>query len=349
MNQEINKNMIVDLNAMIEESRQRTALTISSEMITLYWNVGKRINSDVLNDERAEYSKRVLPKISEYLTEQFGPGWGRQQLFQCMKFASTFPDESVVSSLRRQLSWTHLRVVMYIEDPIKREFYIEMTKNERWSTRVLQERIKGMLFERTAISKKPEKTIADDLASLKNEGKMSPDLVFRDPYFLDYLGLQDTYSEKNLEDAVLAELQRFIVEFGSDFAFLARQKRITIDGRDYYLDLLFFHRKLRCLVAVELKIGEFEAAFKGQMELYLRWLEKYETSEEENPPIGLILCSGKSHEHVELMRLEESNIRIAEYLTKLPEMELFEARLRESVQLAKNRLAEQHEESTTGV
>ena len=138
-----------------------------------------------------------------------------------------------------------------------------------------------------------------------------------------------------MEDTILIELQKFIIELGSDFAFMARQKRISIDNEDYYLDLLFYHRRLKCLVAIELKLGKFEAAYKGQMELYLRWLEKYETVEGENPPIGLILCATKNHEHIELLQLESSNIKVAEYLTKLPDMKLLEQKLHKAIEIAR--------------
>ncbi len=163
-------------------------------------------------------------------------------------------------------------------------------------------------------------------------------MVFRDPYVLDFLGLKDTFSEKDLETSIISELQRFIIELGNDFAFLARQKRITIDHRDYYIDLLFYHRRLKSLVVIELKIGEFEAAHKGQMELYLRYLEKYEQVEGENPPIGLILCTGKNEEHVELLQLNQSNIRVAEYLTLLPSQEVLKQKLQQAIKLAKSRL-----------
>lgn len=194
-----------------------------------------------------------------------------------------------------------------------------------------------MLYERTAISKKPEQTIEKELETLKSQNTVSPDLVFRDPYFLDFLGLKDTYSEKDLETAILVELQSFIIELGSDFAFLARQKRITIDNEDYYIDLLFYHRRLKCLVAIDLKLGKFEAAFKGQMELYLRWLEKYETIEGENQPIGLILCASKSKEHIELLQLEKTNVKVAEYLTQLPDFKLLEQKLQRAIEIARNR------------
>jgi len=235
------------------------------------------------------------------------------------------------------LSWSHLRLLIIIDDPIKRDFYIEIAQLENWSVRQLQERIKSMLFERTAISKKPE-NIQHDLKLLRQKGQISTDLAFRDPYLLDFLGLSDKYSENDLESAILAELQYFIVEMGSDFAFMARQKRITIDDRDYYIDLLFYHRRLKCLVAIDLKIGEFEAAYKGQMELYLRYLEKYEQLEGENTPIGLILCTGKNEEHVELLQLDKSNIRVADYLTELPKQAVLEAKLHQYIENARKRL-----------
>ena len=195
-----------------------------------------------------------------------------------------------------------------------------------------------MLYERTAIAKQPEETIRQDLAALRKDGRISADLRFRDPYVLDFLGLADHYSEKDLESAILTELQRFITELGSDFGFLARQKRITIDQRDYYIDLLFYHRRLRCLVAIDLKIGEFEASYKGQMELYLRYLEKYDQAEGETTPIGLILCTGKNQEHVELLQLQNSNIRVADYLTLLPPRETLQAKLHQSIALARQKL-----------
>lgn len=255
-----------------------------------------------------------------------------------MRFFQVFPEKPIVSTLWRQLTWSHIKEVLPIEDGLKRDFYIEMCKMDRWSVRILRERIDSMLYERTVISQKPEETISSELQALKEEEKLSPDLVFKDPYFLDFLGLKDTYSENDLESAIIAELQSFIVEMGGDFAFLARQKRITVDNEDYYIDLLFFHRRLRCLVAVELKLGQFKASYKGQMELYLRWLERYEMMEGENQPIGLILCAGKSEEHVELMQLDKCNIRVADYLTKLPDKRILEEKLRLSIERAKVRL-----------
>ncbi len=316
-----------DIRSLVELSRKRAVAAVNSELTLLYWGIGSRINVDVLAGERASYGKQVLAGLAGVLTAEFGKGWTEQNLRHCVQLASVFPDSSILYSLSRELSWTHLRNLIYVAEPLKREFYIEIAKVERWSVRQLQERIKSMLFERTAISNKPEETIAKDLKALRETGAMSADLAFRDPYVLDFLGLKDGYGESDLEDAILNELQRFISELGTDFAFLARQKRLTIDNRDYRIDLLFYHRRLRAQVAIELKLGEFDAAYKGQMELYLRWLEKHDTLEGENSPIGLILCADKNQEHVELLQLDKSNIRIAQYLTMLPSQELLEAKL----------------------
>ena len=326
--------LFISIRQLIEESKQQVAVTVNAEITLLYWKVGKRINEEVLGNERAEYGKQVVATIAQQLSTTYGKGWGEKQLRQCMQFALVFPDEQIVYALRRQLSWTHLRSIIYMDDPLKRSFYVEMCKLEKWSSRQLQERIQSMLYERIAISKKPELTIQNDLELLRTQQQLSPDLVFRDPYFLDFLGLSDMYSEKDLETSIIVELQRFIIEMGSDFAFMARQKRITIDNRDYYIDLLFYHRRLKCLVAIDLKLGEFEAGFKGQMELYLRYLQKNEQLEGEQNPVGLILCAGKNEEHIELMQLEQSNIKVAEYLTLLPSQELLKEKLHRAVAIA---------------
>ena len=332
--------LLTDVSQLINDARHRVVVAVNAELTMLYWRVGKRINEEVLLGKRAEYGKEIIRALAVNLSLQYGKGWGEKQLRNYLNFSEIYPDEQIVYSLSRQLSWTHIRLLIYMENPLKREFYVELCKLEHWSVRQLQERINSMLYERTAISKKSEETIKQDLQKLREEKQLSPDLVFRDPYFLQFLGLADTYDEKDLETAILAEMQRFIIEMGSDFAFMARQKRITIDNRDYKIDLLFYHRRLKCLVAVDLKMGEFEAGHKGQMELYLRYLEKYEMVEGEKTPVGLILCTGKNEEHVELMQLDKSNIRIAEYVTLLPSRELLQEKLHKAIELAKNRITE---------
>jgi len=339
MSKEIKKIQIIsnEIKNLIEESKNKVALAVNSEITLLYWNIGKRIREEVLTSKRATYGKEIISSLAKQLKEEYGNSFSAKNLRRMTQFAEVFPEKRIVVSLIRQLSWTHFIAIIPIQDPLKRNFYIEMCKLEKWSTRVFRERIKSMLYERTAISKKPEQTIQNELKSLEKEQKITPDLVFKDPYFLDFLGLANSYSEKDLESSILAELQQFIIELGNDFAFLARQKRISIDDRDYYIDLLFYHRRLKSLVAIDLKIGEFEAGFKGQMELYLRYLEKYESVGGENPPIGLILCTGKNEEHIELMQLDKSNIKVAEYLTLLPSKKVLQSKLHKAIEIAKNK------------
>lgn len=255
-----------------------------------------------------------------------------------LRFAEVFEDEKIVYAVSRQLSWTHLRSLIYIDDPLKREFYLEMCRSEGWSTRTLQGRLDSMLFERTALSREPDELLTSELATLRNQGVLSPNLVLKDPYVLDFLGLRDRYLEKDLEDAILRELEHFLLELGAGFSFVARQKRLQIDNNDFYIDLLFYNRRLRRLVAIELKLGEFKAADKGQMELYLRWLAKYEQEPGEAPPLGIILCTGKNREQIELLELDQSGIHVAEYLVGLPSRQVLEQKLHEAVALSRARL-----------
>ena len=320
-----------DLRTLIIEARQDVARQVNSALVLLYWRVGKRIRQDILKEKRAEYGEEILSTLSRKLVVEFGNGFSTRNLWHMIRFAEAFPDEKIVNSLSTQLGWTHFRHIIALNDPLQRDFYAEMCRIERWSTRALEKKISGMLFERTALSKKPVELAKQELTQLREEDKLTPDLVFRDPYFLDFLGLKDTYSEKDLEIAILRELEAFILELGTGFTFVARQKRITVGDDDYYLDLLFYHRKLRRLVAIELKLGKFQAADKGQMELYLRWLEEHEKQPEEEPPIGLILCASKSEEQIKLLQIDKSGIRVAAYLTELPPRKLLEKKLHEAI------------------
>jgi predicted nuclease of restriction endonuclease-like (RecB) superfamily len=331
--------LLNSLVSLIEDTRQKVAVTVNSELTFLYWNIGKQINEFILHYSRADYGKHILQKISQELTVRYGNGFSKRNLHNFIKFSELYPDTKIVQTLSAQLSWSHISNVISIQDEIKRKFYIQLCIHERWSVRTLKDRIDSVLFERTAISKRPAITIKSDLELLKDQKQMSPDLAFRDPYFLDFLGLKNTYSEKDLESAILANLQNFITEMGSDFAFLARQKRIIIDNEDYYIDLIFYHRGLKSLIAIDLKLGKFKAAYKGQMELYLKWLEFNEQKESENKPIGLILCSEKSPEQISYLMLDKhEQIKVAEYLTQLPDKKLLEEKLKRAVEIAKNQL-----------
>lgn len=330
----------VSISNMILRTKESIRYNLNSEMVILYWNIGKKIREEILTDSRAEYGQEVVSELSEQLKSEYGKGFSRRNLFNMIKFYDSFSDEGIVQTLSAQLSWSHFVELMRIDDALKVQFYATMTVNERWSVRVMKERIGSMLYERTALSKKPDETISNDLVELIDEGKMSTDLFLRDPYVLDFLELQDTYSEKDLENAILAELESFMFEFGREFTFVGRQQRITIGDRDYYIDLLFYHRKLKRLVLIELKLGEFKPEYKGQVELYLRWLDKNEKNDGEESPIGIILCAEKSQETVELLELDKSGIHVAQYMTQLPPKEELERKLHKAIERAKYRLSE---------
>ena len=332
------KGLLTDVRQMILTTRQTVAQGVNAALTTLYWEIGSRIRKDILREKRAEYGEQIVSTLGTQLTEEFGRGFGARNLFRMIRFAEVFPDIKIVSALRTQLGWTHFKAIIPLDDPLKRDFYAEMCRIEGWSTRALNQKIQSMLFERTALSKKPDKLMAAELKKLREEDKLTPDLIFRDPYLLDFLGLKDTYAEKDLEAAILREIESFLLELGAGFCFVARQKRMQIDSRDYYLDLLFYHRKLRRLVAIDLKIGDFEAADKGQMELYLNWLKRHECEPDEAAPLGMILCAGKSAEHVELLEVEKSGIHVATYWTKVLPRKQLERKLHDAVRLARARV-----------
>lgn len=327
--------LFADIKNLVVSARQRAFKAVDSERVILYWQIGNRINEEILQNQRAEFGKQVVKNLSKKMTLEFGSGFNQINLWLFIRFVTFFPDFEIVYALRKLFSWTHFRIFIRIEDDLKRRFYMEMCRIEGWGTRQLEERMDSMLYERTAISRRPEDLIQLELDKVGETGFVSEDMVFRDPYLLDFLDLKDIYSEKDLETAILLEIQRFIAEFGSDFAFLARQKVISIDGEDYKIDLLFFHRRLKRLVAIDLKFRKFRPQDKGQMELYLRWLEKHEMVEGENPPIGLILCSAKSDEHIELLMLDQGDIRVAQYLTELPPREVLQAKLHAAIAKAR--------------
>ncbi|WP_324778326.1 PDDEXK nuclease domain-containing protein, partial [Ralstonia pickettii] len=308
--------------------------TVNSELTMLYWRIGQRIRTQVLDGRRGAYGKEVLPTLAAQLVKEYGGSFAEQNLRRMVQFAATFPDEQILVSLIRELSWTHFIALIPLKDPLQRDYYAQMASAERWSVRTLRERIDSMLYERTALSQKPGETIAQELAKMRDAQRMSPALIMRDPYILDFLGLRDTWQEGDLEAAIIREMESFLLELGAGFSFVARQKRIQIDGEDFHLDLLFYNRKLRRLVAVELKVGEFKAAFKGQMELYLRWLDKHEREPEEASPLGIILCTGKKREQIELLELDKSGIHVAEYLTALPPRGVLVERLQQATQRA---------------
>jgi predicted nuclease of restriction endonuclease-like (RecB) superfamily len=279
-----------------------------------YWHIGKKINEHILENKRAEYGKEIVATVSIQLVEKYGKSFELRNLRRMMQFAEVFTDFEIVSPLVTQLSWTHFIVLNSVKKPESRAYYVQKAIEETWSKRELQYQIERKAYERQEIA---SLQITDELSEIKN--------TFKDPYFLDFLGLKDGYLENDVESAILKELEIFILELGKGFTFVERQKRMILDSNDYYLDLLFYHRKLKRLVAIELKLGEFKPAHKGQMELYLKWLDRYEKQEGEEKPIGLILCASKNNELVEMLEMHKDGIMVAEYWTDLlPKKELEE-------------------------
>lgn len=335
--------LYTDVCHIIDETRTRVAVYVNAEVCHTNWLIGKRIKEDILYNKRAEYGKQVVKELSQRLSERYGKGWSEKTLRHCLRAAETFSESDIVSAVQRQFSWTHLKSIMYIPDELARKFYMQMCCYEHWDTRTLDKKIESQLYERTAISRRPEDVIRQALEETEDKQTLVPDLVFRSSYFLDALGLPDSFSEKDLESAIITQMQEFLNEMGTDFAFLARQKRITIDATDYYIDLLFYHRGLRRLVAIDLKLGKFKPEHEGQMRLYLRYLNQNERREGEESPIGLILCSEGNTEHIEYLMLDEdSPIKVAQYYTQLPDRKVLAEKLQRAIAIAREHYTEQH-------
>lgn len=327
--------LFADVRGLIAAARDRTALYVNQELTLLYWDVGMRIRRDVLGFERAAYGPRVIENLAQQLTLEFGRGYGRANLFAMLDFAAVFPERHIVQTLSGQLTWSHFVELLRVEEPLPRAFYTELARLHRWSVRTLRDKIRSRLYDRTVLSRKSDELIAQEVALLRDEDRLSVDMVLRDPYLLSGLGLAPTYSEQELENAIVREMEAFLLEIGDGFAFVARQKKFpspASGGRVRELDLLFYHRKLRRLVAIELKVGPFEPEHKGQMEYYLRWLNQNEREPGEDAPIGLILCSEAHPEDVSLMGLDQGDIRVARYITENLPPPVLEAKLREIVE-----------------
>ena len=339
------QSLIQDLRQIIEQARVRVAATANYELTMMYWHIGERINREVLNNQRAEYGKQIVAQVARQLQEEYGSkGFDEKSIRRMMQFANLFADEQIVAQAARKLSWSHFIELLPLKDDLQREFYITMAASGKWGRDRLRKEIDGMLFERTAISGKPDEFIKKELSTLRDDNVMSPDLVFKSPYFLEFTGLKGMYSEKNLEDSLLAHLEQFIIELGNGFSFVARQKRMIIDGQDFYLDLLFYHRRLHRLIAIDLKLGSFKAQYKGQMELYLRWLEAHEMEPGEETPLGLLLCTEGSDEQIELLQLDKAGIKVAKYLTELPPRHVLMQQIQKSLEAAKERFNNYAEE-----
>jgi predicted nuclease of restriction endonuclease-like (RecB) superfamily len=330
--------LINDIAKLIDDARSHVAREYNATQALLCWLIGKRIDEEILKAERAEYGEAIVISLASQLTLLYGKGYSRPNLFRMIKFAKQFPTRKIVSTLSRQLSWSHFVVICSIDDHLKRDFYAEMCRVQKWSVRALQKQLNGMLYERIALSKKPEDVVKAQLNKLKDHDEITPELTFKEPYFLDFIGAHSYESEEELENLILNNITDFLQELGSDFCFVARQKRLSTGKKDRYLDLLFFNRRLRRLIAIDLKLGDFDPAYKGQMEWYLNWLDKNERLSYEDKPMGIILCAGKDHDDIEYLEMDKTGIHVAQYLTELPPKAILEAHLRKAIAIAKENL-----------
>lgn len=341
----VSQSLMQDLHQIVDQARGHVAATANYALTTMYWHIGERINRDVLGNERAEYGKQIVSAVSTQLQAEYGrKGFEPRSIWRMMQFAQYFPDFKIVSAVSTQITWSHVVEILSLKDDLQREFYLTLAASERWSTRQLRKEIDGMLYERTTIATKPDEIVKKELSTLRDDNVMSPDLVFKSPYFLEFTGLKGMYSEKSLEDCLVTHLEQFIIELGNGFSFVARQKRMIIDGEDFYLDLLFYHRRLHRLVAIDLKKGRFKAEYKGQMELYLRWLEANEVEPGEESPLGLLLCTEGGDEQIELLQLDKAGIKVAKYMTELPSREVLQRQIQKSLEIAKARFENYIEE-----
>ena len=320
-----------DISALIEENRRKIFAHASGSTILLFWNIGRRINNDILENKRADYGKQIVPRVAAQLSEKYGKSFEVRNLRRMMQFAEQFCDFEIVSPMATQLSWSHIIEILPLKNNEAKIFYLNEAARGIIGKRALREMINRKTFER--------KEIAD--TQITSESPI-PIGIFKDPYLFDVLGIKDEYLESDVEEAILREIEKFILEFGKGFTFAERQKRMIIDGRDYKLDLLFYNRYLKRLVAVELKYGRFEAANMGQMRLYLGWLDKYERQEGEEAPIGLILCSESGREEIELLKLDRDGILVAEYWTNLPPKAEFEKKIHTILAETRERLTQRN-------
>ena len=319
---------------IIDNARTQVSVYVNAHASMTFWSVGKYIIDDMEYRTYSAYGQKILATLSQRLMARYGKGYTYSALTRMLKVARMYNDKEMFANLSQTLTWSHFIELITIKDDTKRLFYQQMGIAEHWSVTQLRAKQDEMAFERSLIAAKPEDEIVKTLKEI-NPAHMEPDAVLRNSYVLDFLGLSGYYSEEELEDAIARQLENFILELGQGFAFLERQKRFTIDGTDYKLDLLFYHRKLKSLVAIDLKLGKFKPQYKGQMELYLKYLERYDMQPDENPPIGLLLCSEGNTEHIELMMLNEDRIKVAQYLTCLPDKQWFVDKLNRSILIAK--------------
>ena len=315
------------VSAIIESRKGQAAAYANREVTLMFWEIGQHINSVLLGGERAAYGRRVVSNLAEQLRQQHGSSFDYTNVRRMQQFAARFPEFEIVAPLAQQLSWSHITELLPLKSDEAFLYYAADAATRRLGKRGLRQQIARKAYERREIAN----------AQLTDQSVV-PFNIFKDPYLLDTLGLRENFLEADLEKAILTELEAFILEFGHGFTFVERQKRMTIDEDDFRLDLLFYQRDLKRLVAVELKLERFRAAFKGQMELYLKWLNRYERRPDENEPIGLILCPTANRAQLELLEMDKAGIVVAEFWTHLPPQDEFTSKINAIMVEAKERL-----------
>ena len=331
---QVSEHLYEGVSEIIDNAMQRVTVYVNAQSSMTFWNVGRYIIDDMDYQTYSAYGQKILATLSQRLMARYGKGYTYSALTRMMKVARVYSDGEMFAMLSQTLTWSHFLELVTIEDNTKRLFYQQMGVVEHWSVKQLRAKQDEMAYERSLIAAKPNDEITKTLERICPQ-HMEPDVVLKSSYVLDFLGLSGYYSEEELETAISKQLENFLLELGQGFAFLERQKRFTIDGTDYYLDLLFYHRKLKCLVAIDLKLGKFKPQYKGQMELYLKYIKKYDMQPGENPPIGLLLCSEGNTEHIELLMLDVDNIKVGQYTTYLPDKQWFIDKLNRSILIAK--------------
>jgi len=328
-----------EIRKLIHQAKEHVAREYNSTQVLLNWMIGKRIDEEFFGSQRATYGDKVLENIAKQLSLEYGRGYGKINLSRMLKFSRLFPTREIVSTLSKQLSWSHFVMVCAIDETLKREFYTEMCRIQHWSVRDFKRQMDGMLYERTVISKEPEVVIKSSIDALKKNDSVSSNLVFKDPYFISFIGNSNYKSERDLEDLILDNIVEFLQELGDDFCFVSRQKRMSTGRKDRYLDLLFFNRRLRRLIALDLKLNNFDPAYKGQMEWYLNWLDKNARLPFEEKPLGIILCAGKDQDDIEYLKMDQSGIHVAQYINELPSQELLEKKFHQAIEAARESYA----------
>ena len=316
MSRSLEEDLFSSISGLIEQARARTAIAVNSELVMLYWHIGRRIRQDVLGGERAPYGQDIIKRLAARLTREYGRGYSWRHLFRMVKFAGLYPDPEILPTLSAKLGWSHIAELLLLSDRDEHDFYAAQAARERWSVRTLRERIASGLYKRTITGEASAGQVTATDPGSRAPDHTGPNILFRDPYVLDFLGLPAKHTESQLENAILDEIQRFLLELGVGFAFVERQKRMTVDGRDFRLDLLLYHITERSYVAVELKTRPLDPGDYGQMLLYLRWLEAHQRHPGDSAPVGLILCTDKGAEQVKLLGLDSGEIRAARYLTQ---------------------------------